>query len=66
MDALRVRGPHIRTQVGEAWMDSGLDRSELFLSTKLSVDSYGTMEAAVQLEYQLDALQVPSPLRAHS
>jgi len=47
-------------------MDSGLDRSELFLSTKLSVDSYGTMEAAVQLEYQLDALQVPSPLRAHS
>jgi diketogulonate reductase-like aldo/keto reductase len=44
-------------QVGEAWMDSGLERSELFLTTKLSVDSFGTMEAAVQLEYQLDALQ---------
>jgi diketogulonate reductase-like aldo/keto reductase len=42
-------------------MDSGLDRSELFLATKLSVDSYGTMEAAVQLEYQLDALQVRKP-----
>ena len=36
-------------QVGAAWRASGVPRSDLFLATKLSVESYGAMEARVQV-----------------